>query len=207
MPHDFKPPPKIEDLYAATAGNNFATINAPTSGARVESGPGPSPGPEALQLYSLATPNGWKVGILLEELGVPYDAHVVNIGAGQQFSAEFVRVNPNSKIPCLMDRNGPGGEEMQLFESGSIMVYLARKFGQFLPAGEREKHECLNWLFWQMAGQGPMTGNYGVSAPCSCRPEHARSMSGRPAVQCACALAHIGCDCAALHGLRTQGAG
>jgi GST-like protein len=91
MPHTFKPPAKIDDLYATTDGNNFAAINAPTSGAREASGPGPTRGAEALQLYSLATPNGWKVAILLEELGAAYDAHVVNIGGGEQFSAEFVR--------------------------------------------------------------------------------------------------------------------
>jgi GSH-dependent disulfide-bond oxidoreductase len=163
-PYDFKPPDRIEELYAATAGNNFSSINAPTSGAREAAGPGPVPGTEALQLYSLATPNGWKVGLLLEELAeidaatAPYDAHVINIGSGDQFSAEFVRANPNSKIPALVDREGPGGEEITVFESGSILLYLAEKYGHFLPLGAREKQECYNWLFWQMAGQGPMTG-------------------------------------------------
>eukprot|EP01048_Picozoa_sp_COSAG05_P022282 COSAG05_NODE_4404_length_1529_cov_1.297203_2_plen_176_part_00 len=165
MPHDFKPPATIEELYGATTGNNFASINAPTAGARDASGPGPTPGAAPLQLYSLATPNGWKVGILLEELGVDYDAHVVNIGKGQQFSAEFVRVNPNSKIPCLLDRDGPEGTEMCCFESGSIMLYLAEKYNQFLPESAHEKQQCINWIFWQMAGQGPMTGNYGVCPP------------------------------------------
>ena len=93
----FTPPDKIEELYAATEGNNFAAINAPTAGAREEV---PLPeGDAPFQLYSLATPNGWKVGILLEELGIPYDAHVFNIGSGQQFGSGFVSVNPNSKIP------------------------------------------------------------------------------------------------------------
>eukprot|EP01052_Picozoa_sp_SAG31_P005969 SAG31_NODE_271_length_18717_cov_8.685949_4_plen_187_part_00 len=143
----FRPPERIEELYAVTQGNNFASINAPTSGARPESGAGPTPGDEALQLYSLATPNGWKAGILLEELGVPYDAHVVNIGKGEQFSAEFVRVNPNSKIPCLLDREGPDGEETHLFESGSILLYLAEKYGRFMPAGAKHRAEVMNWLF------------------------------------------------------------
>lgn len=162
--YDFKPPDTIEELYDATDGNNFAAINAPTSGAREASGPGPEPGPQAIQLYSLATPNGWKVGLLLEELEeleagmAPYDAHVINIGKGEQFSAEFVRANPNSKIPALVDCNGPDGDEITIFESCSIMLYLAEKFGHFLPASAREKQECYNWLFWQMAGQGPMTG-------------------------------------------------
>jgi len=170
--HDFKPPSTIEELYEATGGNEFAAINAPTSGAREASGPGPQPGAEGLQLYSLATPNGWKVGLLLEELEelgagtAPYNAHVVNIGAGDQFSAEFVRANPNSKIPALVDRDGPDGEEITVFESGSIMLYLAEKYGHFMPTGAREKQECYNWLFWQMAGQGPMTGNYGHFMVC-----------------------------------------
>ena len=177
MPHDFKPPATIEELYDATAGNEFASINAPTAGARDASGPGPTPGAAPLQLYSLATPNGWKVGILLEELGVEYDAHVVNIGKGQQFSAEFVRVNPNSKIPCLLDRDGPEGKEMCCFESGSIMLYLAGKYNRFLPESAHEKQQCMNWIFWQMAGQGPMTGNYGVRPPPLSTP-HAQSPSG-----------------------------
>ena len=163
-PYDFKPPDTIEELYEATAGNNFSAINAPTSGAREASGAGPVPGPEGLQLYSAATPNGWKVGLLLEELAeigeetAPYDAHIISIGDGDQFSAEFVRANPNSKIPALVDRDGPDGKEITVFESASIMLYLAEKYGHFLPTGAREKQECYNWLFWQMAGQGPMTG-------------------------------------------------
>jgi GST-like protein len=163
-PYDFKPPDTIEELYEVTAGNNFSAINAPTSGAREANGPGPVRGPEGLQLYSAATPNGWKVGLLLEELAeigdetAPYDAHVISIGDGDQFSAEFVRANPNSKIPALVDSDGPDGEEITVFESASIMLYLAEKYGHFLPTAAREKQECYNWLFWQMAGQGPMTG-------------------------------------------------
>ena len=114
----------------------------------------------------------------------PYDAHPVNIGSvrapaslcvgqartltaaarlrqGDQFSAEFVRANPNSKIPALVDRDGPDGEEITVFESASILLYLGEKFGRFMPTDPREKQEMYNWLFWQMAGQGPMTGNYG----------------------------------------------
>ena len=93
-----------------------------------------------------------QVGILLEELQVPYDAHLTNISNGEQFSAEFVRVNPNSKIPCLTDRQGPDGAEMAVFESGSIMLYLADKFGKFMPATPRGRQEVMNWLFWYGRG-------------------------------------------------------
>lgn len=155
------PPPKIEELFAATSGNQFTGINRPTAGPRSEK---PLPkGDAAFQLYSLATPNGWKVGVLLEELGIPYDAHVVNIGVGEQFAAGFVGANPNSKIPAAVDHEGPGGQPIALMESGAIMVYLCEKYPEkgFLPADPRLRSECLQWLFWQCGGQGPMTGNYG----------------------------------------------
>ncbi|CAE6932824.1 yghU [Symbiodinium sp. CCMP2456] len=115
-----------------------------------------------LMLYSLATPNGWKVGILLEELGVSYDAHVVNIGAGQQFSSGFVGANPNSKIPALIDHSGPDGKAIAVMEAAAIMIYLVEKQGSdFYPKDARLRCECLQWLFWQTGGQGPMTGNFG----------------------------------------------
>jgi GST-like protein len=155
----FTPPNKIEEVFASSGGNQFAAINAPTAGVREEV-PLPS-GNADFQLYSLATPNGWTVGILLEELGIDYDAHVYNIGKGQQFGSGFVSVNPNSKIPCAQDRHGPDGKLINLFESGSIMLYLAQKHGRFLPKDPRLQTEVMNWLFWQMAGQGPMTGNFG----------------------------------------------
>ena len=135
-------------------------MNRPTTGARSESPllVGSSP----FQLYSLATPNGQKVGILLEELGVPYDAHVVSIGRLEQFTQGFVQANPNSKIPAAMD-HAPvdGGPPLRLFESGAIMLYLANKHGRFIPQDPRKRAECMNWVMWQMAGQGPMTGNFG----------------------------------------------
>jgi len=164
MPYDgdggWCPPQKIEDLFAATDGNNFSQINRPTAGAR---SPDPVPrGEAAFQLYSLATPNGQKIGILLEELGVDYDAFVVNIGKGEQFSQGFVAVNPNSKIPCGVDHApGDAGAPVNLFESASMMLYLADKHARFIPSGARQRAECMNWLMWQMAGQGPMTGNFG----------------------------------------------
>lgn len=156
----WKPPTKVEALFAGTAGNTFAGINRPTSGARTQlEFPAPKEGP--FQLYSLATPNGQKVGILLEELGVAYDAHTVKIEKGDQFSSGFVAANPNSKIPAAIDFDGPGGKPISLFESGSIMLYLCKKHNRFLGKDPREEQECMNWLFWQMAGQGPITGNFG----------------------------------------------
>eukprot|EP01040_Poterioochromonas_malhamensis_P006553 gene6555-7057_t len=122
-----------------------------------------------LQLYSLSTPNGQKVGILLEELGVDYDAHVVNIGKGDQFTSGFVQVNPNSKIPALVDKEGPDGQPINLFESASINLYLAEKYGgRFIPHEPRLRAEMMNWLFWQMGGFGPFLGQLGhffVHAP------------------------------------------
>lgn len=156
----WKPPNKIEELYKATSGNNFAAINAPTAGSRTTfEYPAQKTGP--FQLYSLATPNGHKVGILLEELDIPYDAYTVNIMKGDQFSTGFVNANPNSKIPAAVDLDGPGGKPISLFESASIMLYLCKKHKRFLPSDPRLEQECLNWLFWQMAAQGPLTGNFG----------------------------------------------
>lgn len=160
QPPSWKPPQRIEELYKSTAGNNFAAINAPTAGARTKF-EYPEPKTGSFQLYSLATPNGAKVGILLEELEIPYDAYVVNIGKGDQFSTGFVHANPNSKIPAAIDFDGPDGKPINLFESGSIMLYLCRKHGRFLPKDPRLEQECLNWLFWQMSSQGPMMGNFG----------------------------------------------
>eukprot|EP00246_Nothoceros_aenigmaticus_P015091 TRINITY_DN60_c0_g1_i1.p1 TRINITY_DN60_c0_g1~~TRINITY_DN60_c0_g1_i1.p1 ORF type:complete len:276 (+),score=26.76 TRINITY_DN60_c0_g1_i1:29-829(+) len=114
-----------------------------------------------IQLYSFATPNGQKLGLALEELGVEYDAHTVNIGKGDQFKPEFVAINPNSKIPAITDPNGPDGEPIQIFESGAILLYLGEKTGKLLPADPRLKWETIQWVFFQMAGVGPMFGQYG----------------------------------------------
>lgn len=114
-----------------------------------------------IQLYSLATPNGQKIGIALEEMGLPYEAHSVNIGKGDQFKPEFVAINPNSKIPAIVDPAGPGGQPMSVFESGAILIYLAEKSKMFLPTDPRLKSETLQWLFFQMAGVGPMFGQFG----------------------------------------------
>ena len=151
-------PPRVW-TWSATSGGAFASINRPTAGpthdAELPVGRHP------LQLYSLGTPNGVKVTIMLEELlalghaGAEYDAWLIRIDKGDQFGSGFVAVNPNSKIPALVDRSGP--EPVRVFESGAILVYLAEKFGAFLPAGGAARAACLSWLFWQV-GAGPYLG-------------------------------------------------
>lgn len=121
----------------------------------------PAQHPDRIQLYSLATPNGVKVSIALEELGLPYEVHRVDISAGDQFTPEFVSVNPNSKIPAIIDPAGPGGEPITLFESGAILTYLAEKTGKLLPADPARRYECLQWVFFQVGGVGPMFGQFG----------------------------------------------
>ncbi len=117
--------------------------------------------PDKIQLYSLATPNGVKVSILLEEIGLPYESHKVNLETRDQFSPEFLSLYPNNKIPAILDPNGPDGRPLALFESGAIMLYLAEKANQFLPKGARERYEVIQWLMFQMAGVGPMFGQLG----------------------------------------------
>ncbi len=117
--------------------------------------------PERLQLYSLPTPNGVKVSILLEELGLPYEPHLVNFGTNDQFSPEFLSLNPNNKIPAIIDPDGPGGQPLALFETGAILVYLAEKTGQFMPTDAAGRYHTLQWLMWQMGGVGPMFGQLG----------------------------------------------
>ncbi|MHB1668891.1 MAG: glutathione S-transferase N-terminal domain-containing protein [Thiomonas sp.] len=111
-----------------------------------------------IDLYSWPTPNGHKVHILLEELGLSYRVHGVNIGTGGQFKPEFLRISPNNKIPALVDPDGPGGEPITLFESGAMLIYLAEKTGRFLPASGAARYTTLQWLMWQMGGLGPMLG-------------------------------------------------
>lgn len=141
---EWKPPKTITELFKATEGNVFAAINRPTAGARDDLSVPVGKAP--FQLYSLATPNGQKVGILLEELGIEYDAHVINIGRGMQFSKGFVDINPNSKIPCAVDMSQ--GKSVKLFESGSIMTYLAEKYDRFIPKDRVLRVQCFNWLHW-----------------------------------------------------------
>ena len=117
--------------------------------------------PERLQLYSLPTPNGVKVSIMLEETGLPYEAHRVNFESSDQFSPEFLSLNPNNKIPAILDPNGPGGAPLALFESGAILLYLAEKTGQLLPQDAAQRYETIQWLMFQMGGVGPMFGQLG----------------------------------------------
>jgi len=114
--------------------------------------------PGHIQLYSLATPNGQKASIALEELELPYEAHKVNILDNEQFSEQFIAVCPNSKIPAIVD---PDGEPLAIFESGAILLHLAEKTGKLMPSDPRKRSECLQWLFFQMAGVGPMFGQFG----------------------------------------------
>ena len=155
-------PPKVW-TWAKPSGGAFANINRPIAGPTHDK---ELPiGRHPLQLYSLGTPNGVKVTVMLEELlalghpGAEYDAWLIKIGDGDQFGSGFVAVNPNSKIPALVDRSGP--EPIRVFESGSILVYLAEKFGEFLPTGQPERAECLSWLFWQMGSAPYVGGGFG----------------------------------------------
>jgi GST-like protein len=111
-----------------------------------------------IDVFSWPTPNGHKVHILLEECGLPYRAHPVNIGTGDQFKPDFLAISPNNKIPALTDPDGPDGQPISLFESGAILLYLAGKTGRFLPEGVRERYEVLQWVMFQMGGVGPMLG-------------------------------------------------
>jgi len=111
-----------------------------------------------IELYYWPTPNGWKISIMLEELGVPYETHLVNIGKGDQFEPDFLKIAPNNKMPVLTDPDGPDGEPISIFESGAILQYLARKHGKFCGETERERIEVDQWLMWQMGGVGPMAG-------------------------------------------------
>ena len=111
-----------------------------------------------IDLYSTATPNGHKVHILLEELGLPYRVHHIDIGAGDQFEDDFLAISPNNKIPAIVDADGPDGKPISLFESGAILIYLASKSGRFLGASDRDKFSTLQWLMFQMGGVGPMLG-------------------------------------------------
>jgi GST-like protein len=155
-------PPKVWS-WDKPSGGQFANINRPVAGATHDK---ELPiGRHPLQLYSLATPNGQKVTIMLEELlarghkGAEYDAWLIRISEGQQFGSDFVAINPNSKIPALMDRSGP--KLIRLFESGAILLYLAEKFGAFLPTEAAERAECFSWLFWQMGSAPYLGGGFG----------------------------------------------
>jgi GST-like protein len=155
-------PPKVWTWNKASGGR-FANINRPIAGATHEKDL--PVGKHPMQLYSLGTPNGQKVTIMLEELlalghaGAEYDAWPIRIHEGEQFSSGFVAVNPNSKIPALLDRSGP--KPIRVFESGAILMHLAEKFGAFLPTEPAKRAECLSWLFWQMGSAPYLGGGFG----------------------------------------------
>ncbi|MDI6625888.1 MAG: glutathione S-transferase N-terminal domain-containing protein [Brevundimonas sp.] len=121
----------------------------------------PARHPDRLQLYSLNTPNGVKASIMLEETGLPYEAHFVDIGKDETWGPEFLSLNPNGKIPAILDPDGPGGQPLALFESGAILIYLAEKTGRLLPADAARRYETIQWVMWQMGGLGPMFGQVG----------------------------------------------
>ncbi|MGN6023178.1 glutathione binding-like protein [Alcaligenes faecalis] len=121
----------------------------------------PAQHPERLQLYSLPTPNGVKVSIMLEEIGLPYEPHLVSFERNDQLSPEFISLSSNNKIPAILDPNGPGDKPLALFESGAILIYLAEKTGQLLSADPAQRYETLQWLMFQMGGVGPMFGQLG----------------------------------------------
>ncbi|NVZ99475.1 glutathione S-transferase N-terminal domain-containing protein [Pseudomonas gingeri] len=121
----------------------------------------PAQHPDRLQLYSLPTPNGVKVSILLEELGLPYEPHLVSFSTNDQLSPQFISLNPNNKIPAILDPNGPGGQPLALFESGAILIYLAEKTGRFMSRDPATRYETIQWLMFQMGGIGPMFGQLG----------------------------------------------
>ena len=111
-----------------------------------------------IELYYWPTPNGWKISIMLEELGIHYDLKLINIGKGEQFAPDFLQIAPNNRMPAIIDPEGPSGKPISVFESGAILQYLGRKFGKFYPSDERQRVACEEWLFWQVGGLGPMAG-------------------------------------------------
>ena len=121
----------------------------------------PAKHPDWLQLYSLNTPNGVKASIMLEEIGLPYEAHLIDIGQNETWTPEYLSLNPNGKIPAILDPDGPGGQPLALFESGAILVYLAEKTGKLLSADPATRYETLQWVMFQMAAIGPMFGQVG----------------------------------------------
>ena len=121
----------------------------------------PAAHPDRLQLYSLNTPNGVKASIMLEEIGLPYEPHFVDITKNETWGPEFLSLNPNGKIPAIIDPDGPGGKPLALFESGAILIYLAEKTGQLIPADAAGRYETIQWVMWQMGGLGPMFGQLG----------------------------------------------
>ena len=157
---------KTSTRVRAAAARSKPAAKAKASAAVSKSKAAPKAAPESkppkpakpIELHYWPTPNGWKIAIMLEECGTPYEARPVNIGRGEQFTPEFLKLSPNNRIPAILDPDGPGGKPISIFESGAILQYLGRKTGKFYPADERGRIEVDAWLFWQMAGLGPMAG-------------------------------------------------
>jgi GSH-dependent disulfide-bond oxidoreductase len=147
----------------AKAAKKKAAAKAPAKPVKKKAALAPAPRPKKaepspIELYYWPTPNGWKVSIMLEECALPYRMVAVNIGRGEQFELSFLKISPNNRMPAIVDPDGPGGKPLSVFESGAILQYLGRKTGKFYPADERGRVAVDEWLFWQMAGLGPMTG-------------------------------------------------
>src|SRR3984885_6840177 len=141
--------------------SNFRRWNATKAGGRITPKPHHTEFP-MIDLYYAPTPNGWKISIMLEELGIPYHVIPVNIRAGDQFKPEFLAISPNNRIPAIVDQEPPdGGGPFSVFETGAILIYLADKFGRFLPADLRARSVVIQWVMWQMSGLGPMLGQHG----------------------------------------------
>ncbi len=147
---------------AANKSKGAAAKPAPKAAAKAAAAPKTPPvaarPPKPIEFYFWPTANGWKVSIMLEECGIPYDVRPVNIGRGEQFTADYLKISPNGRIPAIVDPDGPGGKAISVFESGAILQYLGRKTGKFYPADERGRVEADEWLFWQVSGLGPMAG-------------------------------------------------
>ena len=159
-----KPKNKKDDKKEKPAGKAPAKISAKSAAkAKAPTKAAPSKSSKSapqrpIELYYWPTPNGWKVTIMLEECGLPYELKPVNINKGDQFQSSFLAISPNNRMPAIVDPDGPGGEPISIFESGAILQYLGRKTGKFYPADERQRAAIDEWLFWQVAGLGPMTG-------------------------------------------------
>ena len=141
-----------------TGNRRPAALSAAGKRSTRKASPAARGGPKPIDLYYWPTPNGWKISIMLEECRLPYVVRPVNIGVGDQFKPSFLRIAPNNRMPAIVDPDGPGGKPISIFESGAILQYLGRKTGKFYPSSERQRVEVDQWLFWQMAGLGPMAG-------------------------------------------------
>jgi GST-like protein len=151
-------PPVIPHLLLGIAKQGRTMAKKKPTKKPVKKARSASRAPKPIALYYWATPNGHKISIMLEELGVPYETHPVNINKGEQFAPAFLKISPNNRIPAIVDPGGPGGRPITVFESGAILQYLGRKYGRFYPQNERARVQVEEWLFWQVGGLGPMAG-------------------------------------------------